>query len=163
MIFKMGWQLWRKVSGLVGDNLLKNIGVDISNMPDQSVEILVGCEPKVKCRNKFLQKIFTKVFGLKPVYETKQAKVITVKAEDYHKDLNGNLEITFGENANWSYDLKEKMIMDKDRKTYTVSLENSVDETYIMSLTDEQVKVFKWLKDVGYDFTITEQGDVIVL
>lgn len=38
--------------------------------------------------------------------------------------------------------------MDKDRKTYTVSLENSVDETYIMSLTDEQVKVFKWLKDV---------------
>ena len=38
--------------------------------------------------------------------------------------------------------------MDKDRKTYTVSLENIVDETYIMSLTDEQVKVFKWLKDV---------------
>ena len=53
--------------------------------------------------------------------------------------------------------------MDKDRKTYTVSLENSVDETYVMSLTDDQVKVFKWLKDVGYDFTITEQGDVIVL
>ena len=81
------------------DNLLKIIGVDISNMPDQSVEILIGCEPKVKCRNKFLQKIFTKVFGLKPVYETKQAKVITVKAEDYPKDLDGNLEITFGENA----------------------------------------------------------------
>ena len=39
--------------------------------------------------------------------------------------------------------------MDKDRKTYTVSLENSVDETYVMSLTDDQVKVFKWLKDVG--------------
>ena len=64
---------------------------------------------------------------------------------------------------NETHVLKEKMIMDKDRKTYTVSLENSVDETYVMSLTDDQVKVFKWLKDVGYDFTITEQGDVIVL
>ena len=83
------------------DNNLKNIiGVDISNLPDQSVEILIGCEPKVKCKNKFLQRIFTKVFGLKPIYEIKQAKVITVKAEDYPKDLNGNLEITFGENAN---------------------------------------------------------------
>lgn len=53
--------------------------------------------------------------------------------------------------------------MNEDRKMYTISLENSVEETYIMSLTDDQVKVFKWLKDVGYDFTITEQGDVIVL
>lgn len=84
----------------MGDDLLKNIGVDISNMSDQSVEILVGCEPKVKCRNKFLQKIFTKVFGLKPVYEIKQAKVITTRAEDCHKDWGGSLEITFGENAN---------------------------------------------------------------
>lgn len=69
----------------MGDNLLKNIGVDISTLPVQSVKVLVGCEPKVKCRNKFLQRIFTKVFGLKPVYETKQAKVITVKAEGYIK------------------------------------------------------------------------------
>lgn len=82
------------------NNLLKNIGVDISNLSDQSVEILIGCEPKVKCRNKFLQRIFTKVFGLKPVYETKQAKAITIKAEDYPKDWDGDLEITFGENAN---------------------------------------------------------------
>lgn len=36
------------------------IGVDISSLPDQSVEILVGCEPKVKCKNKYLQKIFIK-------------------------------------------------------------------------------------------------------
>lgn len=83
----------------MNNSLLKNIGVDISNISDQSVEILVGCEPKVKCRNKFLQKIFTKVFGLKPVYETKQAKVITTRAEDYPKGWDGNLEITFGENA----------------------------------------------------------------
>lgn len=69
----------------MGDNLLKNIGVDISTLPVQSVKVLVGCEPKVKCINKFLQRIFTRVFGLKPVYETKQAKVITVKAEGYIK------------------------------------------------------------------------------
>ena len=81
------------------DNLLKNIGVDISNMPDQSVEILIGCEPKVKCKNKFLQRILTKACGLKPVYETKQAKVITTRAEDCPKDWDSSLEITFGENA----------------------------------------------------------------
>ena len=83
----------------MNNNLLKNIGIDISNIPDQSVEILIGCEPKVKCRNKFLQRIFTRVFGLKPVYETKQAKVVTVRAEDCPKDWDGSLEITFGENA----------------------------------------------------------------
>ena len=84
----------------MNDNLLKNIGVDISNLPDQSVEILIGCEPKVKCRNKFLQRILTKTFGLKPVYETKRAKVITTRAEDCPKDWDGNLEITFRENTN---------------------------------------------------------------
>lgn len=83
----------------MNNSLLKNIGVDIPNLPNQSVEILVGCKPKVKCRNKFLQKILIKAFGLKPVYETKQAKVITTRAEDCPKDWDGNLEITFGENA----------------------------------------------------------------
>lgn len=53
--------------------------------------------------------------------------------------------------------------MDKDRKTYMVSLENDVHDTHIMALTNDQVKVFKWLKEQGYDFTITEQGDVIIL
>ena len=53
--------------------------------------------------------------------------------------------------------------MDKDRKTYMVSLENDVYDTYIMALTNDRVKVFKWLKEKGYDFTITEQGNVIVL
>lgn len=83
----------------MGDNLLKNIGVDISTLPVQSVKVLVGCEPKVKCRNKFLQRILIKVFGLKAVYDTKQAKVLTIKAEDCPKDWGGTLEITFGENA----------------------------------------------------------------
>ena len=77
----------------------KIIGIYISTLPDQTVEILIGCESKIKCRNKFLQKILTKAFGLKPVYETKQAKVITTRAEDCPKDWDGSLEITFGENA----------------------------------------------------------------
>ena len=81
------------------NDLINIIGVDISNLPDQSVEVLVGCEPKVKCRNKFLQRFLTKAFGLKPVYETKQAKVITTRAKDCPKDWDGSLEITFGENA----------------------------------------------------------------
>ena len=84
----------------MNNSLLKNIGLDISNLPNQSVKVLVGYEPKVKCKNKFLQRILTKVFGLKPVFETKQAKVVTVKAEDCPKDWDGNLEITFGENTN---------------------------------------------------------------
>lgn len=53
--------------------------------------------------------------------------------------------------------------MKVERKTYTVSLENNVDSTYIMALTEEQVKVFNWLKEQGYDITIVEQGDPIVL
>ena len=53
--------------------------------------------------------------------------------------------------------------MDKDRKTYIISLENSVDETYIMALTDEQVKVFEWLKNMGYDFTIVTSAKNMIM
>lgn len=73
------------------------IGVDMSSLPDQSVEILVGCEPKVKCKNKYLQKIFIKIFGYKPVYETRTAKVVTIKAEDYPKGWDANMTFTFDE------------------------------------------------------------------
>lgn len=73
------------------------IGVDISSLPDQSVEILVGCEPKVKCKNKYLQKIFIKMFGHKPVYETRMAKVVTTKAEYCPKGWDGNMTFTFDE------------------------------------------------------------------
>lgn len=47
------------------------LGVDISTLPDQSVEIPVRCEPKVKCKNKFIQKMMIKMFGYKVIYETK--------------------------------------------------------------------------------------------
>lgn len=53
--------------------------------------------------------------------------------------------------------------MDKDKKMYTVSLGNFNEDIYIMVLTDDQVKVFKWLIKQGYDITILEQGDVITL
>ena len=72
-------------------NDYKILGVDISTLPEQSVEVLVGCEPKVKCKNKFLQKILIKIFGYKPIYETRKAKVLTTKAEDCPKDWDGNI------------------------------------------------------------------------
>lgn len=53
--------------------------------------------------------------------------------------------------------------MDKERKTYTVSLEKDPDNTYIMALTKDQVKVFYWLMNQGYDIAVVEQGDVITL
>ena len=70
------------------------MGIDIATLPEQSVEIPVRCEPKVKCRNKFLQKIFAKIFGYKVIYETKQAKVLTIKAEDCPKDWDGEFTFT---------------------------------------------------------------------
>lgn len=71
------------------------LGVDISTLPYQSVEIPVRCEPKVKCKNKFIQKMLIKMFGYKVIYETKQAKVLIVKTEDYLKDYNCNGDLTF--------------------------------------------------------------------
>lgn len=52
-------------------------------IPVQDCKILTGIKPKYKCKNKFLQKILIKIFGYVPVYETRQAKVIINKAEDY--------------------------------------------------------------------------------
>lgn len=53
--------------------------------------------------------------------------------------------------------------MGEERSIYIVTLESSVDESYIMSLTDDQVKVFKWLEDIGYDFSIIKQDKVITI
>ena len=36
---------------------MMTIGVDISSLPDQSVEIPVKYEPKIKCNNKYIQKL----------------------------------------------------------------------------------------------------------
>ena len=58
---------------------------------------------------------------------------------------------------------KGEIKMDKDRKTYTVSLDNDPDNTYIMALTEDQVKVFNWVISQGYDIAVVEQGDVIHL
>lgn len=77
----------------------KFLGVDIATLPEQSVEIPVRCEPKVKCRNKFLQSMLIKMFGYKVIYETKQAKILTIKAEDCPKGWDGDLTFTFGDNT----------------------------------------------------------------
>lgn len=76
----------------------KILEVDVSKLPDQSVEVPIKCEPKVKCKNKFIQKYLIKMFGYKIIYETKQAKIITIKAEDCPKDWNGELTFKLEDN-----------------------------------------------------------------
>ena len=72
----------------------KVLGVDISNTPSQSVNILVGIEPKVKCKNKHLQKILVKLFGNKAVFKEVKAKVVKINADDYPKGCASNVDIT---------------------------------------------------------------------
>lgn len=47
--------------------------------------------PKYKCKNKHFQKLLIKLFGYQITYETRKAKVIINKAEDYPFDnFDGN-------------------------------------------------------------------------
>ena len=62
-------------------------------LPMQEVEIFTGVELKYRCKNKFLQKVLTKLFGYVPVYEKRQAKVLVFKAEDYPYNFEGNITI----------------------------------------------------------------------
>ena len=52
-------------------------------------------EPKYKCKNKHFQKLLIKIFGYQITYETRRAKVIINKAEDYPFDnFDGNFTFT---------------------------------------------------------------------
>ena len=52
-------------------------------------------EPKYKCKNKHFQKLLIKIFGYQITYETRQAKVIINKAEDYpFYNFDGNFTFT---------------------------------------------------------------------
>lgn len=50
----------------------------------------------------------------------------------------------------------------ENRKNYVITIEDYGDP-YIMSLTKDQIKVFEWLKEMGWGIGITEQEEVIVL
>lgn len=55
-------------------------------------------KPKYKCKNKYFQKLLIKMFGYQITYETRQAKVIINKAEDYPFDnYDGNFTFTIGD------------------------------------------------------------------
>lgn len=58
------------------------LGIDVSTLPEKEVEVLIDIVPKVECKNKLVQKIFTKLFGYKPIYEVRKAKVLEMKSED---------------------------------------------------------------------------------
>lgn len=77
----------------MGFNGFSEMGIDISSLPAKMVEIPVRCEPKVKCKNGFLQRVLIMLFGYEVKYKTVQAKVLTIKPEDCPKEWNGTLEI----------------------------------------------------------------------
>lgn len=71
------------------------MGIDIPSLKVKTIEIPVGCEPKVKCKNGFLQSVLIKMFGYKTVYETRKLKTLTIKPENCPKEWDGTLEIQF--------------------------------------------------------------------
>lgn len=50
----------------------------------------------------------------------------------------------------------------ENRKNYIITIDD-YEDPYYMSLTEGQIKVFKWLKEMGWSVNIIEQGEVIVL
>lgn len=68
------------------------LGIDVSTLPEENVKVLVDVIPKVKCKNKLLQKISTKLFGYKLIYETRKGKVLKMQAENC-KFKTGNISI----------------------------------------------------------------------
>lgn len=50
----------------------------------------------------------------------------------------------------------------ENRKNYVITFDDC-DGPYYMSLTKDQIKVLKWLKEVGWGVDIIEQEEVIVL
>ena len=80
----------------IEEMLKRDMGIDIKNEPLRSVLVYAGREPKYKSKNKYIQKILLKLFGEKPIYKEKKAKVLLLKAEDCpHLDFDGNFTIDF--------------------------------------------------------------------
>lgn len=70
---------------------LKILGVDISNVPMQEVQVIVGVEPKVKCKSKVLQSLLLKLFGYRVIQKNVQGKVVTLSSNDFSR---GNIPTT---------------------------------------------------------------------
>lgn len=67
------------------------------DIPMQEVKILTGIEPKYKCKNRFLQKVLIRIFGYTTSYETRLAKIVVYKPEDFYKNFDGNITIQVGD------------------------------------------------------------------
>ena len=84
--------------------LKQEMGVLPSDIPERIISVLVGVEPKYKCKNPLIQKLLLKLFGEKPIFEERQARVLEIKAEDYpYLEFDGNFIIDFqkdGEDVN---------------------------------------------------------------
>ncbi len=86
-----------KTSCSAENQIERTLGVDVSSIPTQIVTVPV-VEPKVRSKYKFMQKILTKLFGFKVVYEEYYAKVLHFDPRDcpITEDVDGtvSLEIT---------------------------------------------------------------------
>lgn len=70
-------------------------GLDNATLESQKVKNISGISPKVKIKNKFIQKILVKLFGYKLEYKTVDAMVMKIKAEDVPIGFNGDLTFRF--------------------------------------------------------------------
>lgn len=78
--------------------MIEFLETDISLLPEKDIEVLVDVIPKVKCKNKLLQKIFIKLFGYKPIYKRRKAKVLKINSEDCRiKAKNLTIDMKNGE------------------------------------------------------------------
>lgn len=74
---------------------VKILGVDISNIPMQEVRVIVGVEPKIKCKNKVLQSLLLKLFGYRVIQKNVQAKVVTLSSNDFPRGYTPTTSICF--------------------------------------------------------------------
>lgn len=52
---------------------------------------------------------------------------------------------------------------EKSRKICIVSFDNDIENSHLLSLTDEQINLLNWLKEQGFDITVNIQNDVEVI
>lgn len=72
---------------------VKILGVDISNVPMQEIRVIVGVEPKVKCKNKVLQSLLLKLFGYRVIQKNVQAKVVTLSSNDFPREYTPTTDL----------------------------------------------------------------------
>lgn len=67
---------------------------NVSLQPDLTAGTIVVFHPKIKCSNKYVQKLLIKLFGYKYEYQLRRVRKFELKAEDYPIDcFDGDIQI----------------------------------------------------------------------